>query len=142
MATVQERIEIPASADSVWQTVRDFGAIDEYVAPIDRATVDGRGVGAERTLTLADGGEVVERLEVRDDDARTLRYSIVDGPLPVEGYEGTMSVDPIDRSTCTVRWASTFEVGDGPEEEITSTFAELYAVGLGGLKERHAPNAA
>jgi len=142
MATVEERIEIPAAADAVWQTVRDFGAIDEYVAPIERATLDGSGVGAERTLTLADGGQVVERLDARDDEARTLRYSIVEAPLPVKGYEGTMSVEAVGASSCIVRWASTFDVVDAPEEEVTSTFAELYAVGLDGLKERYgAPSA-
>ena len=56
MPSVAERIEIPVPADVVWQTVRDFGAIDDYVPPITNATLSGDGVGAERNLALADGG--------------------------------------------------------------------------------------
>lgn len=137
MTSVAEHIEIPASADTVWQLVRDFGAIDEYVPPIAHAELSGEGIGAQRTLSLADGGRVVEQLDARDDEARSLRYSMVDSPLPVENYEGTMSVDALDDSACRVTWASEFDVVDAPEAEVASTFAELYTAGLDGLKKRY-----
>jgi Polyketide cyclase / dehydrase and lipid transport. len=137
MPSVVERIDIPAPAEAVWETVRDFGAIDEYVPPITNAELSGEGVGAERTLILADGGQVVERLDAHDDAARTLRYSIVGGPLPVTDYEGTMSVEVLDDSSCEVTWGSDFDVTDAPENEVVSTFVELYATGLEGLKEQH-----
>jgi hypothetical protein len=135
MASVEEHVRISAPADDVWSIVRDFGSIADWTPPITDATVDGAGVGAERTLTLADGGQVVERLEALDDEARTLRYSIVDGPLPVQDYEGTFSVTDVDDSTCEVTWASTFTVDGPPEDEITGTFSELYAAGLSGLRD-------
>jgi mxaD protein len=138
MASVRESITIPASADDVWQTVRDFGSIDDYVPPIASATLSGSGVGAERTLTLADGAQVIERLDELNDDARTLRYSIVESPLPVENYASTLSVTSNGDAACAVTWASEFDVVDAPDDEIASTFAELYAAGLAGLKEHHA----
>ena len=137
MPSVAERIEIPVPADVVWQTVRDFGPIDEYVPPITNAELSGEGTGAERTLTLADGGRVVERLEERDNEARILRYTIVDAPLPVTNYEGTMAVRVIDDAACEVTWASEFDVVDAPEDEVAATFAELYAAGLEGLREQY-----
>ena len=136
MASVEKHIRIPVAPDEVWRTVRDFGAIDEYVPPITDAVRSGEGIGATRTLTLADGGEVVEQLDALDDDARTLRYSIVEAPLPVKDYEGRLVVEAVDASTCDVTWASTFAVVDAPEDEIASTFAELYEAGLAGLKDR------
>jgi len=135
MASVEEHVRIPAPADEVWAIVRDFGSIADWTPPITDATLDGEGVGAERTLTLADGGQVVERLEALDENDRTLRYTIVDGPLPVTGYEGTFSVTAVDDSTCEVTWGSTFTIEDAPEDEITGTFSELYAAGLSGLRE-------
>ena len=141
MASVKEQIEIPAPADAVWQIVRDFGAIDDYVPPITSACLSGEGLGAERTLTLADGAQVVERLDALDDDARTLRYSIVDAPLPVEDYEGRLSVTPTDDAACEVTWSSEFTVPDAPAEDVIATFSELYVAGLAGLKERHTPSA-
>ncbi|MEF8816077.1 MAG: SRPBCC family protein [Salinibacter sp.] len=142
MASVKEQIEIPAPADAVWQIVRDFGAIDDYVPPITSACLSGEGLGAERTLTLADGGEVTERLTGRDEADRTLRYTLVEGPLPVKNYEGRLSVDSIDASSCAVTWASTFDVVDPPEEAVAATFSELYAAGLAGLKQRCIPRSA
>jgi hypothetical protein len=137
MASVSESIRISASPDDVWVTVRDFGAIAQYVPPITGAELSGTGVGAERTLTLADGAQVVERLESVDDDTRTLRYTIVESPLPVADYEGSLSVTAVDDSTCQVTWASSFAVHGAPEDELVNTFADLYTAGLNGLKERH-----
>jgi hypothetical protein len=134
MASVDEHIPIPVSADEAWPLLRDFGAIHEWAPPIADADVTGEGVGAERTLTLADGGQVVERLEALDDESRTLRYVIVESPLPVEGYEGTLSVRAVDATSCEVTWASTFEVDGAPAEEMVATFAELYTAGLSGLR--------
>lgn len=137
MASVSESIRISASPDDVWATVRDFGAIAQYVPPITGAELSGTGVGAERTLTLADGAQVVERLESVDDDTRMLRYTIVESPLPVADYEGSLSVTAVDDSTCQVTWASSFAVHGAPEDELVNTFADLYTAGLNGLKERH-----
>lgn len=137
MPSVEERVHISASPDDVWATVRDFGAIDEYVPPITNAELSGDGVGATRTLTLDDGAEVVERLDDLDDSSRTLRYSIVDGPLPIQNYEGVLSVQPIDESSCEVTWASTFEVSEASVEEMSTVFGDLYTAGLNGLRERH-----
>lgn len=134
MASVDEHIEIPAPADEVWRVVRDFGAIAEWTPPIADADVSGKGLDAKRTLTLADGGQVVEQLEALDEEARTLRYSIVESPLPIEHYEGFLSVRAVDASTCEVTWASTFDVDGAPVEEMTTTFAELYTAGLSGLR--------
>lgn len=137
MPSVVERIQISKPADTVWQTVRDFGAIDEYVPSVTDIELSGKGVGAKRTLTLADGGRVVEQLEAHDDAARTLRYSIVEAPLPVTNYEGTMSVEALDNSSCEVTWGSNFDVGNAPEDEVVSTFVELYTSGLEGLKTKY-----
>jgi len=139
MASVSESIRISASPDDVWTTVRDFGAIAQYVPPITSAELSGTGVGAERTLTLADGAQVVERLDSVDDDTRTLRYTIVESPLPIADYEGTLSVTAVDDSTCKVTWSSSFAVQEGPEDEVAETFVDLYTAGLNGLKEHHAP---
>ena len=40
------------------------------------------------------GMTIVERLVNRDEDARTLTYAIVDGPVPVDSHEATIAVVP------------------------------------------------
>jgi len=86
MRTEIAEIEIDASPDDVWALAGDFGGID-WMPGIESVTVD----GDDRTINTS-GMTIVERLVRRDDEARTISYSIVDGPVPVESHEATISV--------------------------------------------------
>lgn len=79
-------------AEQVWDIVRDFNALDEFVETVASCTTEGSGVGAVRTLILQDGGKVQEKLESLDNEGRSLTYSIVRAPMPVQNYIGTMQV--------------------------------------------------
>ena len=74
---VQEFIEAPAEA--VWELLSDFGGLQKYAHPgfVIGCDCDGGGVGALRTVTMADGSQVLERLERLEKDARRLSYSIL-----------------------------------------------------------------
>jgi hypothetical protein len=86
MRTETAEIEIDASPDAVWAVAGDFGGIG-WMPGIESVTVD----GDDRTIS-ASGMTIVERLVRRDDDARTISYSIVDGPVPIESHEATIAV--------------------------------------------------
>lgn len=105
MPTVEDHIRISAPAEEVWSAVRDFDAIEKYVPPVTSAELTGEGVGARRTLTLEDSAEVVERLDVLEEETKSLRYSIVEAPLPIENYEGLLSVRSTAEKACGARWA-------------------------------------
>jgi uncharacterized membrane protein len=86
MRTETVDIEIDAPADEVWAVAGDFGGI-EWMPGIESVTVD----GDDRTINTS-GMTIVERLVRRDDEARSLSYSIVDGPVPIESHEATITV--------------------------------------------------
>ena len=93
----------------------------------------GEGVGAERTLTLEDGRQIVDRLDAQGDDFYT--YSIVSGPLPVSAYTATMSVKPKDDQNCVFTWSGTFEPQGITAEQATGLFETIYRSGIAMMEK-------
>lgn len=135
MTSVEVKTTIKAPADDVWQTVSDFKGLGRFLAAVAESSVDGSGVGARRTLTLQDGARLVEKLESLDEGARSLEYSIVSGPLPVENYLSRVQVKELGPGQCEVCWSSTFEPKGIPDKEAEETIKGIYAMGFDGLKK-------
>lgn len=135
MASVAKTTRINASAANVWEIVRDFNGVAKWIGPVVESTMEGEGVGAVRTVILEGGAEVKERLEALDDDARSLTYSIVTSPLPIDDYVSTIKVTGASDSECDVDWSSTFEVGAATEAEMIDLVTGVYQAGFDGLKE-------
>lgn len=126
---------INASAEQVWELVGDFNGLDRFVEAITDSTVSGSGEGAVRILTLQDGGKVKEKLESLDNERRVLTYSIMESPMPIENYTGTLKVKELDNDRSEFSWSSTFEVVDADENELTGALEGLYELGIKGLQE-------
>ncbi len=127
---------INAPADEVWKSVSDFNSLDEFVEAIANCTTEGSGIGAVRTLTLEDGGKVKEKLESQDDDKKILTYSIVESPMPIENYTGTMEVKGLENGQSEFRWSSTFETAEEAKDDMKEALEGLYKVGVKGLQQK------
>jgi mxaD protein len=138
MEEVKASGTINASADEVWSLVSDFNGLDKFVEAVADCTTEGTGIGAVRTLTLADGGEVIEKLESLDHDQRLLTYSIVESPMPIQNYTGTMQVDELEDRRSKFSWSSTFDAVDGTEDEMKEALKGLYNLGVKGLQQHFA----
>ena len=90
MAKTTVSIEIPASADAVWQLMGGFDALPDWLPFIPKSVVTEGG--RVRSLTTSDGGTVVERLEAFDNRQRSYTYSIIQAPFPVVDYLSTITV--------------------------------------------------
>lgn len=115
MAEVRLETGLGASADEVWTFISDFGgSIEALGVPV---TTEGpEGVGQLRSISM--GGEpTVERLESLDAEARTLSYSIVSGPIPVQDYLATMQVTEDGDGRSTLTWTARFEPAGMPEDD-------------------------
>ncbi|MFH5833288.1 SRPBCC family protein [Halalkalibaculum sp. DA3122] len=126
---------INAPAEEVWKLAGNFNGLDEFVEAVASCTTEGSGVGAVRTLILQDGGEVREKLESLDADNRVMTYSIVESPMPIENYTGTIEVKKIDEERSEFTWSSTFEAADGTENDMKEALEGLYSLGVAGLKD-------
>lgn len=123
METETAEIEIAASPADVWAVAGDFGGIG-WMPGIDSVTVE----GDVRTIAMM-GMEIKEQLVSRDDAARAITYAIVDGPVPVESHQATITVHDASEGS-RVTW----EVSVEPEG--AALFKDIYQGSLGALKEK------
>ncbi len=100
--------EIDADVESAWKVVADFGALT-WAPGIESCEVEGDpGVGQVRKVK-AGPVEIHERLEQFDPEAKSLSYSIVKGPLPVENYLATVSLADAGSGKTRARWGARFD---------------------------------
>jgi hypothetical protein len=92
MATIIKETLVDASAASVWDALRDFGAVHERVAP--GFVVDSRLEGDVRTVTFFNGAVAREALVGVDDGARRLAYAVVESGLGLTHHNASAAVVP------------------------------------------------
>ena len=132
---------VEAPVEQVWEAVRDFNGLPAWHPAIGSSEIEDGGdparVGCVRRLTLADGGEVRERLVGLDDVARSCTYEFVTSPFNVRSYRSTIQALPVTASGKTfVQWFADFDADAADEAELDRTFAHgVYATGLNGLSD-------
>lgn len=130
MLKVSESASFARPAKELWRWVGDFGGLAKWHPAVARCELRGDGT---RLLTLADGAELVERLERCDEPARTLEYSIVSGPLPVRRYRSRITVTGNDDG-CTVEWSSQFDADGADDAQAREIVRGVYTAGLDQLR--------
>ncbi|MEW5698997.1 SRPBCC family protein [Pseudomonas synxantha] len=133
MATASSVIEIPASADQVWQLIGGFNSLPDWL-PFIAKSEPGDG-GRVRHLTTADGGQIVERLQSFDNVARTYSYTIEASPFPVSAYLATLQVEALTETSAKVTWSGVFTpAADTTDAAVEELFAGVYSGGLEALR--------
>jgi mxaD protein len=132
---VEEQVAAPA--DRVFSVIGDFGGLEKNEM-IKEFSVKGSGVGAVRSITLANGGVIEERLEKHDEAARTFTYAIINEQtaLPVKNYVSTVVVTPAGANASTVNWSSTFEPVGLPGEQVQQIIAGVYKGGIARTRQK------
>ncbi|MCP1495303.1 hypothetical protein J2Y86_000010 [Pseudomonas migulae] len=134
MATASAFIDIPASADQVWQLIGGFNSLPDWLPFIPKSELSEGG--RVRSLQTADGAVVVERLEVFDNAGKTYSYSILQAPFPATDYLATIRVEAQDEGA-RVTWSGRFAPVGVSEEEVTALFAGIYQGGLEALRANY-----
>lgn len=144
---VEEYVNINAAPEAVWDKIRNFGGLDQWhpaVAKVEVVEGENNKVGAIRVLTLKDGGTVRERLLKYSDREREMKYSIVEGVLPVSSYVSEIEVKRGKTpGTSVVEWEGKFKRKDGSDNPKTGeddkaaldTMRGVYKSGLEHLKK-------
>jgi len=144
--SVSKTVVIHATPDVVWAKAKDFSGLntwhpavakDEIIAGTDNQP------GAERQLTLGDGGKVHEKLIAFNDTGHSFKYAIVDGVLPVSNYTSTFKVVAVDKDSSKVTWSGKFQRKDTsakPADDANDATAKkvisgVYQGGLDNLKK-------
>jgi carbon monoxide dehydrogenase subunit G len=125
MAEGTAETTIAATPDEVWKLVGDFGGLAEWMPGMESCTLE----GDVRTIKTM-GIEIKEQLKSSDDAARTISYSIVDSPMPLQSHVATITVTP-EGDGSHVTW-----VVDVTPDELMGAFQPIYQQSLDALKAR------
>jgi polyketide cyclase/dehydrase/lipid transport protein len=134
---------VDASADTVWDAIRDFNGLPTWHPAVAESEIkDGlpsSQVGCVRVLTLGDGAKIVETLLELSDAKRSVTYDIVESPLGVNGYLATLGVKPVtDGDRSYVEWTAEFEPQEGHDgaERVEFIGTNVFQAGLTALAEK------
>ena len=135
---------IDAPLDAVWAVIRDFNGLPEWNPNVTESRIeDGRpsdAVGCVRAFTLVDGGKLREQLLAFSDLERSCTYSILESPMPVEGYVATLRLLPVtDGDRTYAEWSAAFDCP--PEEEaglVEGIGQGVFQASFDALQERFA----
>ena len=135
MAKVSMSTDLNASADQVWKMIGGFNTLPDWHPAVEKSELN--EAGETRTLSIAGGATIVEKLESVDDGARTYTYSIVDSPLPVSNYKATITVSG-EGDGSTLEWSSEFDTVSGmgaSEQDAMAAVQGIYQAGFDNLKK-------
>lgn len=128
------KVKIAAPAGRLWDVIASIGGVDQWSPVITSCRVEGSGAGAKRFCTMSDGTKLKEVVDEIDNSAMRFSYSITQG-LPVEDYQGTLIVKPVDHKSSEVTWYSAYaapqEIADGFRRMIR----DALTASLKGLEE-------
>jgi mxaD protein len=146
LLNVTKTVTINASADKVWNAVKDFDALNTWHPALEKdQIVEGTNntVGAVRLLTLKGGGTIKEKLLRFNPADHSFSYAIIDGVIPVSDYRSRLVVKSAGENTSTVIWSGRFKrknTGANPadnenDKTAVDTISGVYQGGLDNLKK-------
>lgn len=98
------------SIGKVWAEISDFEGFLDFIPGLETIAVDGRDVGAIRTVSM--GGQMTrERLDVLDHGKHRLVYSVVPGggtPWGMTAYSAEMHLAADGAGACVLTWTGRF----------------------------------
>jgi len=124
--------DLNVSADQVWKLIGGFNSLPDWHPAIEKSELTEEG--QTRTLSLAGGGTIVEKLEKVDDGARIYSYSIIDSPLPVANYSATIKVSG-EGDNSTIAWSSEFDAVGASDKDAMNAIQDIYNAGFDNLKK-------
>lgn len=101
---------VDASADDVWEVLRQMDDIDQYSSLIAKVSWTGdHNVGGQRVCHSPDGkGYFKEGIVKFDDQNRTYSYAVLEG-VPVKGMVNTFKVVDMGYRKAMIVWTSGYE---------------------------------
>ncbi|MGR9014574.1 MAG: SRPBCC family protein [Gammaproteobacteria bacterium] len=145
----KESIAINASADTVWNAIKQFDAIASWHPDVKASSGDGKNASdGTRTITLQNSGQLVENLDFYSDKDHEYNYRLKTENVtafPASSYTINLQVTPgNDANTSVVTLKSRFyrgDTGNTPPENLNDAAAvkamnEFFKNGLAGLKQK------
>lgn len=131
MTKVSVLTKLTVPADEVWALIGEWNALPTWHPGVQACALEGGGL--LRRVRLADGTELVEKLESVDAVGRTYTYSVTSGLLPFSDYLATITVRE-DGAKCIVEWSGTFRPAGASETDVVQMISDFYQEGVSNIK--------
>jgi Polyketide cyclase / dehydrase and lipid transport len=132
-AEVRQVAEIKASPATVWAKIGDWCAIKNWHPAIANCEASKKAGETFRTLTLKDGGKIVEKMTKTGKTSYS--YDIIDGPLPVKNYSATLAAKADSLGTTDLVWTAKFDPKGKTDAEAAAVINGIFEAGLKSIKE-------
>lgn len=120
--------------DRVWDTIAAFGGLERWAAGVTGCSVEGRGLGAIRTISIG-SRQARERLEAIDASTHRLRYHILPPhSMPAEDVHSEIVLTPLHGDRTAVIWRSEAVRFSVPPHELGARIETFYARSLERLE--------
>jgi hypothetical protein len=136
MATIIREVVIDADARSVWDALRDFGALHERLARgfVTYSRLDGVDT---REITFFNGAVARERLIGVDDGARRLAYSVIESRFNATHHHASAQVLDVGDGRSRFVWTM-----DVLPDALAAPIAALMNTGIEAIKATFEPDPA
>lgn len=132
MASVREWTDLTASAESVWEFVREPGHIDRWHPAVARSERE----GAIRSCVLSDGSNMEEVIFEHSDDKRSYAFDVTQGLGPYRSYRGRLTVSE-QGGFVRVELETEFQPADaGDESELIARMTKMQREALESLRDQ------
>ncbi len=145
----KESIAINVPVDAVWNVIKQFDAIASWHPDVKASSGDGKNASdGARTITLQNGGQLVENLDFYSDKDHEYNYRLKTENVtvfPASSYTINLQVTSgNDTNTSVVTLKSRFyrgDTGNTPPENLNDAAAvkamnAFFKNGLAGLKQK------
>jgi len=136
---VIKSINIDAPASKTWNKISKFGDLGAWhpaVAKTEIVKGNEATKGANRVLTLQDGGKINETLTAYSAAEHSMSYIITESVLPVTVYASTLRVLPNGANKSVVVWEGSFKAkAPADDNAAVTTINSVYDGGLANLKK-------
>jgi hypothetical protein len=144
MVRIYKSSVIDAPVSKVWAKIRDFNALPGWHPAVADSEIEAGlpsdKVGCIRNFNLADdGGNIREQLLAHSDIETYYTYSILESPMPVEGYIAKLKLTEItDGDRTFVEWSAEFDTD--AESDMRALVGDgVFQGGFDALKQALSP---
>ncbi len=134
MVNVSITTIITAPTEKIWNTIRSFRGVENYVPLVKSSIVEGSGEGAKRTCSVQIGDQevkLIERIDMLNDEEKSIKYSIIESPSPFQGIQMQIQVKSLAENQ------SELQISSETQQETAKMMQDVLQMMGDGLKKLH-----
>ena len=137
MLHITESVDIPASAQRLWNEIGGFDRVGDWHPWLERLETRAGERGSIRIADGKDGSRQIERLTNLDPQRHSYEYTIQRSSMPVCQYRGQFRVEPAGPAGSRVIWSARFELTDAGDGRTIEAVRHFLHAGMESLRARY-----